>query len=176
MNPFNFYPAASDEKMVFGASRPGYPSTMNIANTVVSEWMDFMESQDIKAVCCLLGQDQLCFYQNSLLTTYEKRFGKGKICSAPITDYTFADEKLLATKILPFISASIERGEKVVVHCSAGIGRTGQVLAAWLVNGRGLTNQEAVEAVGASGAQRNLYKASGQNTLESLLDACRMTR
>jgi protein-tyrosine phosphatase len=173
MNTLNFTLAARDEVMVFGASRPGYPARTIILDYVVNGWMDFMEAHGIKAVCCLLDQEQLEFYQNALLTSYRKRFGSEKVCSAPIKDYTLADETILITKILPFLSASVERGEKVVVHCSAGMGRTGHVLAAWLVYSRGLSNQEALEAVCSSGARRNPCEASGKNTLDSLLDACR---
>ena len=34
-----------------------------------------------------------------------------------------------------------------IVHCSHGVGRTGIVLAAWLVSKRGLSNQQALLAV-----------------------------
>ena len=173
MNKYNFTPASRDETLIFGASRPGYPETSAISDSVVNEWMNFMESNGIKAVCCLLAEEQLGFYQSNLLTSYRKRFGSENVNSAPIPDYTLADETLLVTMILPFLAASAGRSEKVVVHCSAGSGRTGHVLAAWLVYGRGLTNQEALVAVCSSGGQRNPSEAPGKSTLNALLDACR---
>jgi protein-tyrosine phosphatase len=44
-----------------------------------------------------------------------------------------------------------------VVHCSGGIGRTGHVLAAWLVAGRGFSRHSAITAVKRRG--RNPYEA-----------------
>jgi protein-tyrosine phosphatase len=173
MNKYNFTPASGDETLVFGASRPGYPERTTISDSMVNDWMDFMEANGIKAVCCLLADEQLDLYRSHLITSCRKRFGSENVCSAPIPDYTLADETLLVTKILPFIAASAGRGERVVVHCSAGSGRTGHVLAGWLVYGRGLTNQEALVAVCSSGGQRNPCEASDKSALNALLDACR---
>ncbi|MGV0024655.1 hypothetical protein [Phormidesmis priestleyi] len=69
-----------------------------------------------------------------------------------------------------------------MVHCAGGIGRTGQVLAAWLVYGRGLTTRSSIATVKKMG--RNPYEAAivapllGKNPwkvmreLETLLNQC----
>ncbi len=126
-------------------------------------------------VCCLL-ESQLSLYASDLLEAYQTAFGEEKVCWAPIMDFQLVEENLLTGTILPFLGDSVHREEKVVVHCSAGSGRTGHVLAAWMVYGRGMTNEEAIGTVKAMG--RNPHEATmGDPTreakLESLLDASR---
>lgn len=48
--------------------------------------------------------------------------------------------------LLARMSAAMRRGEVLAVHCLAGLGRTGTVLAAWLVR-EGLTGEEALRRV-----------------------------
>ncbi|MEM7715876.1 MAG: dual specificity protein phosphatase family protein, partial [Cyanobacteria bacterium P01_A01_bin.68] len=105
------------------------------------------------------------------------------VCWSPIEDFSLIDSQTLIQNILPFLSAANRQNEKVVVHCSAGIGRTGQVLTAWLVYKRGFTNQEAISTV--MGIKRNPYEfivtaaMKSQNPKQeiakfnSVLDDCR---
>ncbi len=174
---YNFAAACETETIVFGSARPGYSSEQ------VNQWIKFMQSQDIKHVCCLLPHTQLTRYSN-LLGIYRQKFGLDQVCWTPIADFQYADRTTLTQQILPFLAVANQRNEKVVVHCSGGIGRTGHILAAWLVNKRGLSNQKAIAAVKQTG--KNPYEAAiagifkGRNPwkivaeLNALLDDCRL--
>jgi protein-tyrosine phosphatase len=176
-NPYKFAPAQQDEPIVYGASRPGY------LEAEVETWLSFMKQQDIKKVCCLLCPKQLARYSH-LLATYQQEFGINNVCWAPIEDFHLADLENLTQKILPFLREADQQGDKVVVHCGGGIGRTGHVLAAWLVSGRNLSNQAAITAVKKTGRNpyefaivaafkgKNPFKAMKQ--LDLLLDNCRI--
>ena len=87
-------------------------------------------------------------------------------------DFTLVDLPTLSEVILPFLAETERQRQRAVVHCSAGIGRTGHVLAAWLVAARGMTNGQAIAAVRATG--RNPQEARDPR-LGALLDACRAT-
>ncbi|BAY07927.1 protein-tyrosine phosphatase family protein [Calothrix sp. NIES-2098] len=175
---YKFAPAGENESIVYGAARPGYLTEK------VHDWIDFMKQHDIKRVCCLLEEKQLIKYSANLLQIYEREFGNLQVCWAPIEDFHLCDLKTLTTQILPFLIAADKQNEKVVVHCAGGIGRTGHVLAAWLVSVRGLSNQSAIRVVKNTG--RNPYEAVlasvfiGRNPfkvmkeLDLLLNNCRI--
>lgn len=145
---YRFASASPQELIVFGSAQPRYNQ--------VQEWIEYMQNQDIKRVCCLLSESQIVRYSN-LLETYQQNFGTAQICWTPIEDFHLVSLEVLLSQILPFLIAADQNQEKVVVHCSGGIGRTGQILAAWLVAGRDFSPQAAIAAVKQTG--RNPYEA-----------------
>lgn len=148
---YKFAAASKQELTVFGSAKPGF------SEQTVRDWIEFMQSQKIERVCCLLPKKQLALYSD-LLGIYQQKFGHQRVCWTPIVDFTLPDIKTLTEKILPFLVAADQQSVKVVVHCGGGVGRTGVVLAAWLVHGRGFSTQAAIAAVKQTG--RNPYEAA----------------
>ena len=147
---YKFAAASADESIIFGATCPGHSKGQ------VSQWIEFMSDRDIRRVCCLLTENQLDRYDN-LLGSYRQAFGSERVCWAPIEDFSLVTPEILIDQILPFLAIADQQQKKVVVHCSGGIGRTGHILAAWLVAGRGFTRELAISAVQQTG--RNPYEA-----------------
>ncbi len=165
---YGFSAAYKQEHFIFGARRPGFPFP-RVSSTLVHTWITFMQAQGITRVLCLLAPHQLQTYDD-LLGTYRQRFGEHNVLWVPIDDFQLAEEFQLIDQILPFLAETELQQEKTVVHCSGGIGRTGHVLAAWLVSYRGMSNEEAITAVKKQG--RNA-RESKDKRLDMLLDRCR---
>jgi protein-tyrosine phosphatase len=131
LTDFFFRPASNRDNIVFGSERPGYN---------VQAWITFMRSHGIERVCCLLEQ-------NPFADEYNKAFGKENVRLAPIKDYHYSSYENLTQVIFPFLSDSYARNMPVVVHCLAGNGRTGHVLAAWLCYKYQLDSEQAINAL-----------------------------
>jgi atypical dual specificity phosphatase len=63
----------------------------------------------------------------------------------PVPDFT-APTQVQIDRIITFIDSHLERGIPVGVSCNAGIGRSGVILACYLVH-KGLTAKDALELV-----------------------------
>ena len=165
-----FGPAYRDETIVFGASRPGYPA-VDVLPAKTKAWIEFMKSQGIRRVVCLLPLNQLSYYREDLLNTYREAFGTSDVCHAPIEDYRLSSVENLKI-LLEFLAESERLRRKTVVHCSGGSGRTGHVLAAWLVHARGLDPYSAVNAVERAEPPRNPREAvhAGNATEDELIE------
>jgi protein-tyrosine phosphatase len=165
---FGFGPACENEQIVFGAQRPGF------APASVKDWISYMKAQGIKRVCCLLSEGELRVYQENLLSTYSNEFGRDNVNSAPVEDLHLISPVLLK-KVLGFLKESDESQRPVVAHCAGGLGRTGHVLSAWLVSGRGVSVAEALSAVKNTGrepCQAVIYGNATKKQLHDLLKSC----
>ena len=160
-------PARKGEETIYGARRPGYPERV-VEATFVSEWISFMQQNGFRRVCCLLPLAQLAYYRHDLLGRYREKFGESNVCHAPIEDYHLCDPALLEDVILPFLHQSDQAKIPVVVHCSGGSGRTGHVLAAWLVRYRGLSVDDALATIVSTGRNPREAVECGNATEQDL--------
>lgn len=144
----NFGAASPDEKIVYGASRPGN-SSRSVGADEVLKWIQMMKEGGIKRIVCLLPEEQLRYYEavpGGLLGQYRDAFGDENVLSVQVADFHLIEAETLAT-VIDFLRSSDAVSSKVVVHCSGGSGRTGHVLAAWLVHGRGHGVAEALRII-----------------------------
>ncbi len=171
MNRFLFAPAQTGEAIVYGSQRPGY-SSESVHVEQVHEWLIFMAERGIRRVLSLLPPEQLAYYSCDLLEEYRCRFGGTNVCSASVKDYHLCEPPLLETVVLPFLLDSDRTAVPVVVHCSGGSGRTGHILAAWLVRHRGVSVDQALDEVVATGRNPReavRFGAATEDDLQQLL-------
>jgi len=176
---FNFGPASKDETSIYGSSKPEH-SYNSISAESIQEWVDYVKSQGISGVLCLLEKHSLDMIYKmtgvNLIDRYRKEFGNENVMLAPVPDFSYISRDTFTKSILPFLKKFADTDRKVVVHCAGGIGRTGQILAAWLTHGRGYDIEDAIDAVKmASPALRNPQEAGigyfGEiDSLRTLLD------
>ena len=88
----------------------------------------------------------------------------------PIADHHLCSRQALRGNILPFLRTADTGSERAVIHCWGGNGRTGHVLAAWLVAARGLSPVEAITVVEATGRLPQEAVLAGNATLDELIE------
>jgi hypothetical protein len=177
MAEFGFGPASRDEKLVFGAQRRGYPGKF-VQKQVADDWIACIMVQGVLRIVCLLSDDELKYYptlSDGLLGLYAGAFGKDNVLWAPTADRQLPTGEAVR-HILYFLYEETLKGEKVVVHCSAGLGRTGLVPAAWLVYHHNLTERKAVRTVeeqNRSPREAVLYGSAKEEELMKVLAVAR---
>jgi protein-tyrosine phosphatase len=177
MAEYGFGAPCKEEEFVFGAQRPGFPGRF-VQGQVVDDWVAYVKKQGVTRVVCLLSDEELKCYPTltgGLLGVYAREFGPDNVLWAPTPD-----KQLLAAEavrhICYFLHAAVEKGQSTVVHCSAGIGRTGQALAAWLVYHDNLSERKAikmVEELNRSPMEAVFYRTATETELLTVLGVAR---
>lgn len=161
---YNFGPASNRDTVLFTAERPGHTEdkSATISDDSVREWIAFMRSQSIDHVLSLLDDNELAAYEPSGLVELYRRGGL-QCTVQPMRD------PMACENILSLLSAAEASGQRVVSHCTGGIGRCGRVAAGWLVHRYGLTPEEATAEVLATAEQVNMVRAGDAKLLAEWL-------
>jgi atypical dual specificity phosphatase len=102
-----------------------------------SEDLAFLASVGIRGLVRLAHEDE------SGLSTSEVERHELEDCYKPIPDFS-APTQTQIDEVIEFVCSSIARGKPVAVSCGAGCGRTGTILACYLV-ASGLPPEAAVQ-------------------------------
>ena len=113
--------------------RPGYPGREGTSKEVVDEWIENVRAMGVRSIICFLSDHQLAFYSglpSGLIQHY--RDAGFDVAHIPEDDYK---RPPLSEEGAREAVAAFGRLEKpVLVHCSAGLARTGMAIDAILIN------------------------------------------
>jgi protein-tyrosine phosphatase len=161
---FNFGPASARDEIVFTCARPGGDPQggQKIPESAAEEWIKFMKSKGIRRVLVLLEDEELVAYEEPGLLQWYHDHGF-QVHRNPMG---LEGSSQNAEKILKEAEAA---NEKIVAHCTHGMGRSGRIAAGWLAMRYGLSAQEATKEAIQTSAKFGMERMGDAKQLEDWL-------
>jgi protein-tyrosine phosphatase len=129
---------------IFLHSMPGYYEKYELAFSELSE-------KDIQTVISFTSLDEIRMKSPD----YAKAIEAGSLpfhrISFPIRDFSVPDDRDSYLRLVKETASNVKGGESVLVHCAAGIGRTGMFTACVLL-ALGLKKRDALARVRSAGS------------------------
>lgn len=145
------------KKKLFLDAMPGR-NTFGRPKGDFDHWLREMEQNEIGTVVCLTPERQIAgespAYAEWRRQQQERRADRKELIDLPIEDFN-APEPQAAQHFWQTarrVAEQIENGERVFVHCAAGIGRTGMFSIAVLMS-QGRRYEEAYQEIAAVGSR-----------------------
>jgi protein tyrosine phosphatase (PTP) superfamily phosphohydrolase (DUF442 family) len=111
------------------SQRPGYSGERGqaVPPDAVATWLDGVKAMGVRSIVCLLAEDQLAYYASlpgGLLAAYRA----AGLVVAHVPAHDLQDPPLTSVQIDDVWHAYQALPKPVLVHCSAGVDRTGQAV------------------------------------------------
>jgi len=114
-------------------------------NDNLKKFLGFMLKNNINTVVSLLSmKDIYDFYGFNLIKLYEK-FGLSVI-HYPIEDFSVPKDMMQFDNFIDDVGQALKKGS-ILIHCSAGLGRTGLVTSAILIKYLGYNSEKSMRIV-----------------------------
>lgn len=130
-----------------------------------------MSDHGLQRVVCLTGTSEIARYSAEYLRAVRRRALPCDWVSFPIADMQAATNRAAYLELVRDVVRRLRAGDKVLVHCAYGIGRTGTFAASVLV-ALGHTVAEAVALVRLAGS--NPETATQQGLIDWVAESVRV--
>ena len=110
-----------------------------------------MQNAGISQLICLCGPVEVTAKSPDYARALAEGLGQIQVWVCPIADYSVPADSVSFDELVVEASAGLHRGHSILVHCNAGIGRTG-LFAICLLVASGLSLEEARRLILAAGS------------------------